>query len=318
VLSANIYILLCSNRILSRHPGWINCFIFAAIVENVEPQLTGSTATSPRYFPLEKDAVKMISRVTKTVSDCLLLVHRKCVLQSFMVVMKVMKLKMPSVKLNQRPISCPFPRQSSNLVSSTLDLYLHCSHKPNWEAGDTLNPCCNAGRGTLLGASWSIGAEGVCSDTVLAPGSLKVTIGTADPGPRATTVIEGSGKGDRESYMMQCKVDWMGMLGSEQSREQHVDPGRQSQWLRSVTLEQELCHCRHLRPQCFNWHQAKFLCLRYNKGWVYHLLLNWACGSSVDRGREYWRQGCWIGEEMDKKLAFDSVLQTASSTSLLS
>ena len=99
---------------------------------------------------------------------------------------------------------------------------------------------------------------------------------------------------------MQCKVDWMGMWGSEQSREQHVDLGRQSQWLRSVTLEQELCHCRHLRPQCFNWHQAKFLCLRYNKGWVCHPRLSWACGSSVDRGREFWRQGWWIGEETDK------------------
>ena len=133
MLSANIYILLCSNRILSKTSRvnklfHICCYLF---IENVEPQLTGSTTTSPRYFPLEKDAVKMISMVTKTVSDCPLLVRRKCVLQSFMVVMKVMKLKMPSVKLNQRPISCPFPRQSSNLVSSTLDLYLHCSHKPN-------------------------------------------------------------------------------------------------------------------------------------------------------------------------------------------
>ena len=48
-------------------------FIFAAIVENVETQLTGSGTTGPRYSPLEKDAVKMISMVTKTVSDCSLL-----------------------------------------------------------------------------------------------------------------------------------------------------------------------------------------------------------------------------------------------------
>ena len=94
-----------------------------------------------------------------------------------------------AIKMIQGPISCPFScpfsRHSSNLLSSHLDLYLHCSHKP---AGDTLNPCGIPGRtGVLLGAgSWSMGAEGVCvSATVLEPGSLKVTIGTPDPDPRA-------------------------------------------------------------------------------------------------------------------------------------
>ena len=74
---------------------------------------------------------------------------------------------------------------SATLYPFVLIFYLHCSHKP---AGDTLNPCGIPGRtGVLLGAgSWSMGAEGVCvSATVLEPGSLKVTIGTPDTGPRA-------------------------------------------------------------------------------------------------------------------------------------
>ena len=54
-------------------------------------------------------------------------------------------------------------RQSNNLVTSTLNLYRHCSHKPISVAGDTLNPWGTEGLPIIFGASWIIGAEGVCS-----------------------------------------------------------------------------------------------------------------------------------------------------------
>ena len=91
----------------------------------METQLTGSGTTGPRYSPLEKDAVKMKSMLT------IVLYLKKMCTPEFHGSNESNEVEDAVCKTESKANSCPFPRQSINLVSRTLDLYLHCSHKPN-------------------------------------------------------------------------------------------------------------------------------------------------------------------------------------------
>ena len=132
-------------------------FILLLFSENVEPQLTGSTTTSPRYSPLEKDAIKMKSMLT------IVFYLKKMCTPEFHGSYESNEVEDAVCKTESKANFLSISRQSNNLVTSTLNLYRHCSHKPISVAGDTLNPWGTEGLPIIFGASWIIGAEGVCS-----------------------------------------------------------------------------------------------------------------------------------------------------------